>query len=78
MKYRIVKKSTWWTRLYDTGLPQYLYYDYDLEHFEIASYQTARNGKWTFTEGELFQLAKDYYIGDEFLIEHVRGKGDKI
>lgn len=78
MKYRIVKTSTWWTNMYDTGMPQFLYYDYDLEHFEVANYQAARKGKWEFTEKELRKLAEDYYINDEFMIESVRSKSDEI
>ena len=64
--------------MYDTGLPQFLYYDYDLEHFEVANYQVARRGKWEFTKEELCKLAEDYYINDEFMIESVRGKSDEI
>lgn len=78
MKYRIVKTSTWWTSMYDTGMPQFLYYDYDLEHFEVANYKVARSGKWEFTKEELRKLAEDYYINDEFMIESVRSKSDKI
>lgn len=77
MKYRIIKKSTWWTILFNTEQPQYLYYDYSLEHFEVGSYPTVRKHKWIFTKEEIEQLCKDYDLNNEFIVEMVR-ELDKI
>lgn len=78
MIYRIVKKTCWWTSIFDTGQPQFLYYDFDLERFEIAGYSAVRGYKWEFTKEEVEALSKDYDLESEFLIEAVREKGDKI
>ena len=74
MLYRIVKRATWWTTIFDNGLPQFLYYDYDLDHFEVAGYQVARRYKWLYTKEEIDQFLKDFNLDDEFLIEQVRDK----
>ena len=67
--YRIVKKPSWWTCLYDTSQPQFLYWWQDRERFEVGSYSSARKQKWEFTEEEVSQILKDYPdIENEFLI----------
>lgn len=77
MRYRLVKMSSWWTSIFDTGRPQFLYYDFELEHFEVASYAVVRNQKWEFTKEELECMKKEYDLS-EFLIESVREDGDGI
>lgn len=74
MKYfRVIKQSSWWTSVYDTGSPQYLYYDYDLERFEVGSIGACyRNGKYIFSEEEIKQIKKDYNINEEFILEEVK------
>ena len=61
-----------------TGVPQFLYYDFDLEHFEIGSYKMASRYKWEFSKEDLDIMKKDYDLDGEFFIERVRAKGDKI
>lgn len=78
MKYRIVKKECWWTNIFTTGTPKFLYYDFDLDHFEVGSYSTARKSKWEFSKKEVDMMSKEYNIDEEFLVEEVREKGDKI
>lgn len=79
MRYRIVKRPSWWTRAYTTGLPQFLHYDYNTEHFELASYGSAKKHKYEFSPEEIKQIMKDYpHITDEFIIETVRDKGDML
>ena len=77
MKYRIVKRSTWWTNIFTTGLPQYLYYDFDLESFEVANYQVARKNKWEYNEEEIDLISKEPGFDAEFFVESVR-EGEKI
>ena len=75
MKYRIVKKATWWTNLYTTGLPQFLYFDFESEHFEVAGYSVARKHKWEFTQEEILSIVKEYPgFHEEFLVEVTEGK----
>lgn len=76
MKYRLVKTSSWWTNLYNTGRPQFLYYDFDLDHFEVAGYPVARNYKWEFNKEEIDLMQKEFNL-NEFLIEKVR-EGENI
>lgn len=78
MKYRIVKKDCWWTTIFTTGTPQFLYYDFGLEHFEIGSYKVASRYKWEFSKEDLNVIEKEYNLGEEFFIEKVRKKGDEI
>ena len=72
--YRIVKKCSWWSSIFDTGQPQFLYYDYDTEHFEVAGYPVARRYKWIFNEGELELIQKEFNLREEFIIENVKEK----
>jgi len=78
VKYRIIKRDCWWTSIFTTGVPQFLYYDFDLEHFEIGAYKVASRYKWEFSKEDLDIMKKDYDLDGEFLIERVREKGDKI
>lgn len=78
MKYRIVKKACWWTNIFTTGQPQFLYYDFDLEHFEVGAYKTASKGKWEFSKKEIDMISKEYNIDEEFFVDIVRERGDKI
>lgn len=78
MKYRIIKKECWWTSIFTTGTPQFLYYDFDLEHFEVGTYKLASRYKWEFSKEDLKVIGKDYSLEDEFFIERVREKGDEI
>lgn len=72
-QYRIVKRRCWWTCLFDTSAPQFLYYDYKLERFEVGSIGTCcRNGKCVFDEEEIKQIKKDYNLDDEFIIEEIK------
>ncbi len=70
--YRIVKRSSWWTSIFDTSVPQYLYFDFDTEHFEVASYQTARKYKWEFNKEEIDLISKEPGFEQEFFVENVR------
>lgn len=73
--YRIVKLKSWWTRIWDTAQPQFLYFDYDTEHFEVAGYQVAKRYKYYFTKSEIEQIQKDYPgLENEFFIEVVRAR----
>lgn len=78
MLYRIIKKRCWWTGIFDTGTPQYLYWDERLERFEVGSVACClRCGRYKFTKEEIVQMRKDYNLDDEFLIEEVkRSKND--
>ena len=79
MLYRIIKRPSWWTSIFTTGTPQFLYYDFDLEHFEVGSYGVARRYKWKFEKGELLAIRKESpNFDEEFLVETVRGRGDEI
>lgn len=78
MKYRIVKKECWWTSIFTTGQPKFLYYDFDLDHFEVGSYRTANKSKWEFSKKEVDMIRKEYNLDEEFFVDEVRGKGDKI
>lgn len=77
MKYRIIKRATWWTNIFTTGLPQYLYYDFDSESFEVANYQVARRYKWEFNEEEIDLISKEAGFDAEFFVESVR-EGENI
>lgn len=77
MKYRIVKKATWWTSIFTTGAPQYLYYNFDLESFEVSSYQVARRHKWEYNKGEIDLISKEDGFDAEFSVESVR-EGESI
>ena len=72
MKYRVVKKVCWWTSLFTTGQPQFLYYDFDLERFEVANYSVARRYKWEFNKEEIDLISKEPGFEQEFFIENVR------
>lgn len=74
MKFRIVKKCCWWSSIFDTEQPQFLYYDYDTEHFEVAGYNVARRYKWEFTQEETEVLREDYNVKEEFIVESVKEK----
>jgi len=74
MIYRIVKKASWWTSIFDTERPQFLYYDFRLERFEVACYCVVREHKWEFTKEEVEALSKDYDLESEFFVETVRRK----
>lgn len=78
MKYRVVKKKSWWSSIFDTGTPQFLYYDFDLESFEVAGYKVAREYKWEFDEEEIASLRMNEGFDSEFFVENVRQKGDNI
>ena len=72
-RYRIVKRNTWWTCIFDTGAPQFLYYDFELDRFEVGSIGACqRNGRWKFFEDEVKQMRKDYNLDDEFIVEEVK------
>lgn len=72
--HRIVKKCSWWSSIFDTEQPQFLYYDYDTEHFEVAGYIVARRYKWIFNEDELKLIQKEFNLREEFIIENVKEK----
>lgn len=73
MSFRLVKRKCWWTTVFDTNTPQYLYYDYDLDHFEVASYGTARKYKFTFSIAEIKQMEEDYpELLQEFILDAVK------
>lgn len=80
-KYRLVKKYVWWTRVFDTTQPQFLYWDKDLETFEVGGYGTIH--RWghlyEFSKHELEMLKMDYPdLEEHFLIEETgRKKYDK-
>ena len=76
MKYRIVKKATWWTSIFTTEAPQFLYYDFDLESFEVSSYQLARRHKWEYNKEEIDLISEEPGFDAEFFVESVReGEG---
>ena len=75
MKYRIVKRCCWWTNIFTTGLPQFLYFDFDTEHFEVGSYGLARRHKWIFDKEELDEISKEPGFKDEFFVEEFGRKG---
>lgn len=77
MKYRIVKRATWWTNIFTTGVPQYLFYDFDLESFEVAGYQVARKYKWEFDKEEVDLISKEPGFEQEFFVENVR-EGERL
>lgn len=73
MSFRLVKRECWWTTVFGTNTPQYLYYDYDLDHFEVASYGTAHKYKFTFSMAEITQMREDYPdLLREFLLDIVK------
>ena len=79
MLYRIIKRPSWWTSIFTTGLPQFLYYDFDLEHFEVASYTVALRYKKKKKKEEILAIRKESpNFDEEFLVETVRGRGDGI
>lgn len=78
MKYRIIKKDCWWTSVFTTGTPQFLYYDFDMEHFEVGTYRLASRYKWEFSKEDLDIMKRDYNLDDEFFIDRVREKGDNL
>lgn len=72
--YRIIKRRCWWTSVFDTSSPQFLYWDEQLEKFEVGSIETCmRNGRYIFAADEVEQMALDYNLSDEFIIEEVKG-----
>lgn len=74
MKTRLYLKHKWWTSQYSN--PVFLYYDMELECFEVGSRATASKNKFEFTDEELEQLKKDYDLSD-FVEERVTwGKED--
>ena len=77
MNYRIVKRCDWWTNIFTTGLPQYLYFDFDLEHFEVGGYTLARKHKWIFTKEEVKAMQKEPGFENEFFVEEVGHKKGK-
>lgn len=72
--YRIIKKCCWWSSIFNTEQPQFLYYDYDTEHFEVANYCVARRYKWIFNRNEIDMIQKDFNLNEEFIIENVKEK----
>lgn len=72
MKYRIVKRATWWTSIFGTEAPQFLYFDFDTEHFEVASYNAVRKHKWEFSEEEIDLISKEPGFHNEFFVEEVK------
>ena len=73
MSFRLVKRKCWWTTVFDANAPKYLYYDYDLDHFEVASYGTAYKHKIMFSMAEITQMKKDYPdLLQEFLLDAVK------
>lgn len=76
MRYRLVKLTSWWTSAYDTGRSQFLYYDFNLDRFEVANYNVVRRHKWEFSAEELAMMQKEFNLS-EFLVEKVR-EGEKI
>ena len=72
MKYRIVKKNSWWTSIFATEAPQFLYFDFDTEHFEVASYQAARKHKWEFSKEEIDAISEELGFSEEFFVEEVK------
>lgn len=67
--YRIVKKPVWWTIMFHTEQPQFLYWDERIDHFDVGCYSTVRTHKWTFSKEEVKQIEKDYPdIRNNFMI----------
>lgn len=59
--------------MFNGNSPQYLYYDYDTDHFEVASFATARKHKHIFTVDEVKQIRADYpSVSGEFLLDEVK------
>lgn len=57
--YRILLKPLWFTSAF-SYTPTYLYYDMDIDAFEVGSRSVARKHKFEFTKEEIEQMKKDY------------------
>lgn len=58
--YRLIKQQCWWSELFDTTTPQYLFYDSLLNRYRTGCRNTARNYKWEFTADELDRLRLEH------------------
>lgn len=71
-EYRIIKEECWWSELFDTKSPHYLYYDDLLKRYRTGCHTTACKHKWEFTEAEVKKL-RDLHPGfdEEFYPEYI-------
>lgn len=77
MRYSLLKKSVWWSEMFESSSPSYLYWDNERQHFDVASHGTIikHHRLFEFEEETVEQMKKDYpSLEDEFVL--VRAEGD--
>ena len=57
---RLLLKPLWFSSIYDSGTPKYLYFDEETEHFEVGCMSEARQHTWEFIDEDVEQMQKDY------------------
>jgi hypothetical protein len=73
MKYRMFKLQCWWSELFDTDSPSYLFYDKTLKRYRVGSRNTANKHKWEFSGREINELRATHPgFDEEFCAESVK------
>lgn len=59
--YKLYKRNTWWTPLFNLSEPSMLYWNEKTKCYDVGSRTTAKkNGKYWFDEDEVAQLERAY------------------